>query len=105
MAEFDTIIKGGTVIDGWLSAYPAMAAGFKDRGWIKEGSPADIVIYDLENLGIGPMEKVYDLPAGQWRRVRRAEGYRWILVNGKVTMEDGETTGATPGRLLRYGAG
>ena len=41
-----------------LSAYPAMAAGFKDRGWIKEGSPADIVIYDLENLGIGPMEKV-----------------------------------------------
>ncbi len=88
-----------------LSAYPAQAAGFKDRGWIKEGSPADIVIYDLENLGIGPMEKVYDLPAGQWRRVRRAEGYRWILVNGEVTMEDGETTGATPGRLIRHGAG
>ncbi|MCY3646286.1 MAG: amidohydrolase family protein [Chloroflexi bacterium] len=88
-----------------LSAYPAMAAGFKDRGWIKEGSPADIVVYDLENLGSGPMEKVYDLPAGQWRRVRRAEGYRWILVNGEVTSEDGETTGATPGRLLRYGSG
>ncbi len=88
-----------------LSAYPAQAAGFKDRGWLKEGSPADIVIYDLENLGIGPMEKVYDLPAGQWRRVRRAEGYRWILVNGEVTMEDGETTGATPGRLIRHGAG
>jgi N-acyl-D-amino-acid deacylase len=88
-----------------LSAYPAQAAGFKDRGWIKEGSPADIVIYDLENLGIGPMEKVYDLPAGQWRRVRRAEGYRWILVNGEVTVEDGETTGATPGRLIRHGAG
>ena len=88
-----------------LSAYPAQAAGFKDRGWIREGSPADIVIYDLENLGIGPMEKVYDLPAGQWRRVRRAEGYRWILVNGEVTMEDGETTGATPGRLIRHGAG
>ena len=88
-----------------LSAYPAQAAGFKDRGWIKEGSPADIVIYDLENLGIGPMEKVYDLPAGQWRRVRRAEGYRWILVNGEVTVEDGETPGATPGRLIRHGAG
>ena len=88
-----------------LSAYPAQAAGFKDRGWIREGSPADIVIYDLENLGIGPMEKVYDLPAGQWRRVRRAEGYRWILVNGEVTVEDGETTGATPGRLIRHGTG
>ena len=88
-----------------LSAYPAMAAGFKDRGWIREGSPADIVIYDLEKLSSGPMEKVYDLPAGQWRRVRRPEGYRWILVNGEVTMEDGETTGATPGRLIRHGAG
>ncbi len=88
-----------------LSAYPAMAAGFKDRGWIKEGSPADIVVYDLEKLSIGPMEKVYDLPADQWRRVRKADGYRWILVNGEITIEDGETTGATPGRLIRHGAG
>ena len=31
----------------------------------------------------------------------RAEGYRWILVNGEVTFEDGEATGATPGQLLR----
>ena len=88
-----------------LSAYPAMAAGFKDRGWIKEGSPADLVVYDLDKLSIGPMEKVYDLPADQWRRVRKADGYRWILVNGEITIEDGETTGATPGRLIRHGAG
>ena len=88
-----------------LSAYPAMAAGFKDRGWIKEGSPADLVVYDLDKLRIGPMEKVYDLPADQWRRVRKADGYRWILVNGEITIEDGETTGATPGRLIRHGEG
>ena len=88
-----------------LSGYPAQAAGFKDRGWIKEGAPADIVIYDYENLKILPREKVYDLPAGAWRRVERAEGYRWILVNGEVTFQDGECTGATPGQLLRHGVG
>jgi N-acyl-D-aspartate/D-glutamate deacylase len=36
-------------------------------------------------------------------RVQRAEGYRWILVIGAVTFEDGRPTGATPGRLLRHG--
>jgi N-acyl-D-aspartate/D-glutamate deacylase len=33
--------------------------------------------------------------------VQRAEGYRYALVNGEVTFEDGRCTGATPGRLLR----
>jgi N-acyl-D-aspartate/D-glutamate deacylase len=36
-------------------------------------------------------------------RVRRAEGYRQILVNGQVTLEDGKPTGSMPGKLLRYG--
>ena len=48
---------------------------------------------------------VHDLPAGEWRRVQRSEGYRWTLVNGQVTFEDGKCTGATPGRLLRHGVG
>ena len=37
--------------------------------------------------------------------VQRAVGYRAIVVNGAVTFEDGECTGATPGRLLRHGVG
>ena len=105
-----TIVRDQGIMDleqaHWrLSGYPAQAAGFKDRGWIREGAPADIVVYDYENLKILPREKVYDQPAGAWRRIERAEGYRWILVNGEVTFEDGECTGATPGQLLRHGVG
>ena len=87
-----------------LSYLPAQAAGFTDRGFLREGAPADIVIYDFENLKRVPevdYEIVRDFPANEWRRVQRAEGYRWIMVNGKVTFKDGECTGATPGQLLR----
>ncbi|MBI3301206.1 MAG: hypothetical protein HYZ72_03890 [Deltaproteobacteria bacterium] len=52
---------------------------------------------------IEPSEVAYDLPAGEWRRVQRAAGYRWIMVNGQVTFAEGKCTGATPGQLLRHG--
>ena len=87
-----------------LSAYPALAAGFRDRGCIREGAPADIVVYDYEKLEMLPIEKAWDFPAGAWRRVRKAEGYRYTLVNGEVTFEDRDCTGATPGELLRHGS-
>jgi len=87
-----------------LSTQPALCAGFKNRGMLREGAPADIVIYDLNKLGIKPMEVVHDFPGGEWRRVKRAEGYHKILVNGEVTLEDGKPTGAMSGKLLRYGA-
>jgi N-acyl-D-aspartate/D-glutamate deacylase len=82
---------------------PAHAAQFKDRGTLREGLAADIVVYDLDNLKALPIEIAYDLPAGEWRRVQKAQGYRWIMVNGGVTFEDGKCTGATPGKLLRGG--
>jgi N-acyl-D-amino-acid deacylase len=87
-----------------LSALPAWAAQFKDRGTLREGQAADVVVYDLAKLKVLPMEVVYDLPAGEWRRVQKAEGYKYIMVNGGVTFEDGQCTGATPGVLLRHGA-
>ena len=86
-----------------LSALPAWAALFKDRGTLREGMAADIVVYDFENLKALPQEIAYDLPAGEWRRIQKAEGYRWLIVNGQVTFEDGNCTGATPGKLLRHG--
>jgi N-acyl-D-aspartate/D-glutamate deacylase len=89
-----------------LSYLPAHAAGFKDRGFLREGAPADIVVYDIEKLNRVPEwvgDVVQDFPAGEWRRIQKAEGYRWILVNGEVTFEDGRCTGATPGKLLRHG--
>jgi N-acyl-D-aspartate/D-glutamate deacylase len=86
-----------------LSTQPALCAGFKNRGTLREGTPADIVIYDLNKLAVKPMEVEHDFPGGEWRRVKRAEGYDKILVNGEVTLDQGQPTGAMSGRLLRYG--
>jgi len=87
-----------------LSALPAYAAGLRDRGFLREGMPADIVIYDFDALEMLPVEVVHDFPGGDWRRIRKARGYRYIMVNGEVTFIDGECTGKTPGRLLRWGS-
>ncbi len=89
-----------------LSALPAHAAGFKDRGMLREGACADVVVYDLKGLDVEPDwvgEVVHDFPGGEWRRVQRARGYRAIVVNGAITFEDDKPTGATPGKLLRNG--
>ena len=91
-----------------LSALPAKAAGFRDRGVLKPGAAADVVVYDLDGLGIEPDwigEVSYDFPGGEWRRVQRAKGYHAIIVNGQLTFKDGACTGATPGQLLRHGQG
>ncbi|MGE0729126.1 MAG: amidohydrolase family protein [Acidimicrobiia bacterium] len=89
-----------------MSALAAHAAGFKDRGVIKEGAAADVVVYDMEELDIEPAwigEVVHDLPGGEWRRIQRAKGYHHILVNGVETFTNGDCTGAVPGKLLRHG--
>jgi N-acyl-D-amino-acid deacylase len=89
-----------------LSALPAHAAGFRDRGVLREGAWADLVVYDLNGLGIEPQwigEIAHDFPGGEWRRIKRAKGYRSIIVNGQETFSEGECTGATPGKLLRHG--
>jgi len=88
-----------------LSYLPAFFGGVQDRGFLREGAPADVVIYDMDKLKLLPTEIAHDLPGGDWRRVQRAEGYRWTIVNGEVTFKDGEPTGALPGKLLRKGRG
>jgi N-acyl-D-amino-acid deacylase len=89
-----------------LSALPAHAAGFRDRGVLREGAWADVVVYDLKGLGVEPEwigEVTHDLPGGEWRRVQRAKGYRSIIVNGAETFAEDKCTGVTPGKLLRHG--
>ncbi len=89
-----------------LSALPAHAAGFKNRGTLREGAHADVVVYDLKGLDVDPDwvgEIAHDFPGGEWRRVQRAHGYRSIIVNGQETFAEGKCTGATPGQLVRNG--
>src|SRR5581483_5174721 len=86
-----------------LSALPARVAGFRGRGTLTVGAPADVIVYDFERLRVLDAEVAHDLPGGEWRRVQRASGYRHVLVNGEVTIRDDEPTGASPGMLLRRG--
>ena len=86
-----------------LSALPAQAAGLKGRGHIAEGMPADILVYDYDELDSLPQERVWDYPAGEWRLIQKAKGYERIIVNGVTTFINGECTQATPGKLLRHG--
>lgn len=88
-----------------LSALPSWCAGFKNRGTIREGAPADLVVYDFDSLKVLPMEIARDLPGDEWRRVQRAEGYHYVLVNGEITIRNDTPTGVTPGKLLRHGEG
>ena len=88
-----------------LSALPAQFGGFEGRGVLKKGAPADIIVYDYENLEVLPDEIVHDMPAGEWRRVQRAKGYRYVLVNGEVTIRDDQQTDTFSGKLLRFGTG
>jgi N-acyl-D-amino-acid deacylase len=86
-----------------LSALPAMAVGLKGRGFLMEGSPADVIVYDYETVDALPQERAWDYPAGEWRLVQKATGYDRIIVNGTTTFIDGECTNETPGKLLRHG--
>ena len=86
-----------------LSAMPAQAAGLKGRGSLAIGMPADILVYDYEQLDSLPAERAWDYPAGEWRLIQKATGYNYIIVNGEITFIDGECTEATPGKLLRHG--
>jgi N-acyl-D-aspartate/D-glutamate deacylase len=87
-----------------LSGMMAWAAGIKDRGTLRPGMAADIVMYDYNTVNSTEGEIVHDLPANEWRRVQKAEGYKHIMVNGEVTFNDGECSGATSGSLLYNGA-
>jgi N-acyl-D-amino-acid deacylase len=75
--------------------------GFLDRGLLAPGMKADVNIIDFDRLAIRPPEMVFDLPAGGRRLVQQADGYRATVVSGQIVYEDGEPTGALPGKLVR----
>ena len=79
----------------------AAVYGLKDRGVIAPGYKADFNLIDYDGLRLAPPEMSYDLPAGGKHLVQRAQGYRVTINSGEVTYENGEATGAMPGRLIR----
>ena len=79
----------------------ASAWDLRDRGLVRSGMAADLVLFDEKT--VRPLLPVVerDLPGGARRLVQKAQGIEAIVVGGAVTQEQGRDTGARPGRLLR----
>jgi N-acyl-D-aspartate/D-glutamate deacylase len=75
--------------------------GMEDRGVIAPGMKADLNVIDFEALHIHAPEMVYDLPAEGRRLIQKVDGYRYTVCSGEIIYEDGEPTGALPGKLVR----
>ena len=78
-----------------MTSFPAEGAGLKDRGVLKVGFPADVVVFDLA--------KVQDLATYEEPR-KYSAGYPYVAVNGVLVVDGGKITGAAPGQVL-YGPG
>jgi N-acyl-D-aspartate/D-glutamate deacylase len=88
-----------------LTFQPARIMGLRDRGLVREGLAADLMVFDLSSIGIKEDEVTHDGPSGTPRRVQGAEGVHHVIVGGQVVLEHGKHTGALPGRVLRAGRG
>lgn len=82
----------------------AKVLGLTDRGLLAPGMRADINVLDIDRVEERHPRIVQDFPHGKSRLVQDSDGYVATLVNGQVTRQDNESTGARPGHILRPGA-
>lgn len=75
--------------------------GLHDRGLLREGMAADVVVFDPDTIGPQMPEVLNDLPAGAQRLKQTAAGILNTVVNGEILLTENEHSGATPGVLLR----
>ncbi len=75
--------------------------GFHDRGLLREGQVADIVVFDPDRVAPRMPEVVNDLPSGAKRLKQYADGIKATVVGGETVLRDNEHTGALPGAFLR----
>ena len=79
----------------------ASAWEIHDRGLLRTGFRADVVVFDEARVKPAMPRVETDLPGGARRLVQKAEGIAATIVNGQVTLENGVATGNVPGQLLR----
>ncbi|MBK6855681.1 MAG: amidohydrolase family protein [Microthrixaceae bacterium] len=86
-----------------MTSDQAALFGLRDRGRLVEGYQADVVVVDPETVGSELATLVHDLPGNSPRLTADSIGVRKVLVNGVVTVVDGQATGDLPGTVLRSG--
>ena len=79
----------------------ATAWGLYDRGMIREGLNADLVVFDPDTVHQNMPELLNDLPSGAQRLKQTARGISHTVVNGEILLQDNEPTGNFPGQLIR----
>jgi N-acyl-D-amino-acid deacylase len=84
-----------------LTAEQARLFGFADRGLVRPGFAADLVLFDPNRVGTTGVRFVDDQPAGGRRLVTDAQGIELSVVNGQVATRQGVSTGARAGQRLR----
>ena len=85
-----------------LTSAPARVMGLKDRGLLAPGLKADVNVFDAARVAELQPQLVHDFPGGAPRFIQRSVGYKATLVNGQVSIEDGEHVGARAGGVLRH---
>lgn len=86
-----------------MTSEPADLFGLKGRGRIQEGAQADLVLFDPETVAATGARAAEDLPDGSLRLVSDPYGIRKVIVNGQLILDEGKSTGACAGTLLRSG--
>jgi N-acyl-D-aspartate/D-glutamate deacylase len=79
----------------------ARAFELRGRGLVKEGYQADLVLLEADRVRPHLPKIENDLPGGARRLVQKADGIRATIVNGMVTLENGESTGHFSGQVLK----
>ncbi|MFZ4516885.1 MAG: N-acyl-D-amino-acid deacylase family protein [Microthrixaceae bacterium] len=86
-----------------LTSVPAELFGLRDRGVVREGSHADLVLFDPDTVDSELLRMVDDLPGGTERLYAGSVGVRGVWVGGTQVVRDGLATGSRPGNVLRSG--
>ena len=84
-----------------MTSRPARFYGLADRGELRVGAAADICVVDPNELAVGAVRVVHDLPGGAPRLYQGARGYRAVFVAGQCTIANDEPTDARPGTVLQ----
>jgi len=74
--------------------------GIKDRGVIEKGRAADIVLFDINNVGISDESFVNDFPGEASRYMRHSKGYEYVIVNGSVVYNNNQYTNEKSGKVV-----
>lgn len=86
-----------------LTEVPAKLLGLRERGTIRQGWHADIVVFDPKTVGRGDVYTRFDLPGDEGRLYADAIGVDHVMVNGTMIVRDGKHTENKPGTVLRSG--